>query len=338
MAITESATRVLTVKEAISEALHEEMVRDKRVILLGEDIQDPAGGVFKVTLGFSTEFGPERVRATPISEMAIVGASVGAALAGLRPVAEIMLIDFLGVCIDQIYNHAAKLRFMSGGQVSVPLVIRTESGGGASFGAQHSQSLEAWLCHVPGIKVVMPSTPSDAKGLMIAAIRDDDPVVFIENMFVYQAKGDCPRGEHLVPIGKAAVRRAGSDCTIVAWGRMALEAPIAAEELAAEGIECEVIDPRSLVPLDVEGIVTSVRKTGHLVVAHEAVERGGYGGEIAALVQERAWDRLKGPILRVGAMSTPIPYAHDLEFEMLPQRRDIVAAVRKAVGSKPRQH
>jgi pyruvate dehydrogenase E1 component beta subunit len=310
------------------------MERDERVFLLGEDIQDPFGGVFQVTLGLSSQFGNRRVVETPISEAAIIGTATGAALAGLRPIAEIMIIDFLGVCLDQLANHAAKLCYMSGGQVSVPMVVRTESGAGAGFGAQHSQSLESWVCHIPGLKVVMPTTAADAKGLMLAAIRDPDPVVYIENLHLYWTRGECPEGEHVVPIGQAAVRREGSDCTVVAWGRMALESAAAADELASEGIEVELIDPRTLVPLDLDTILASVAKTGRLVVAHEAVERGGYGGEIAALVQERAWDSLRGPVRRVAAMNTPIPYARPLEAEMLPQRADVVEAVKASVGRK----
>ena len=332
MAEVTQASRVINLKDGISEAIREEMERDDRVFLLGEDIQDPFGGAFQITLGLSTQFGHDRVVETPISESAIIGTALGAAMAGLRPIAEIMIIDFLGVCMDQLYNQAAKLRYMSGGQCSAPLVIRTESGAGGGFGAQHSQSLEAWLCHVPGLKVVFASTAADAKGLMTTAIRDDDPVVFIENLHLYWTRGECPEGEHVVPFGQAAIRREGKDCTIVAWGRMAIETNAAAEELAAEGIDVEVIDPRTLVPLDIETILTSVRKTGRLVVAHEAVERGGFGGEIASQVQERAWDALKGPVRRVAAMNTPVPYAKGLETEMLPQRKDVVAAVKAAVG------
>lgn len=329
---TAEATRQINLKDAITEAIRDEMERDERVFLLGEDIQDPFGGIFQITLGLSTQFGKRRVVETPISEAAIIGTAAGAAMAGLRPIAELMLIDFLGVCMDQLYNQAAKMRYMSGGQVGCPLVIRTESGAGAGFGAQHSQSLEAWLCHVPGLKVVMPSTAADAKGLMLAAIRDDDPVVYIENLHLYWTRGDCPEGEHVVPLGQAAVRREGSDCTVVAWGRMALESDAAADELAAEGIEVELIDPRTLVPFDYDTVLASVRKTGQLVVAHEAVERAGYGAEIAARVQAEAWGSLAGPVRRVAALNTPVPYARLLETEMLPQRSDVVAAVKAALG------
>ena len=314
------ATRQINLKDAITEAIREEMERDERVFLLGEDIQDPFGGVFQITLGLTTQFGDRRVVETPISEAAIVGTAIGAAMAGLRPIAEIMIIDFLGVCMDQLYNQAAKLRYMSGGQVGCPIVIRTESGAGGGFGAQHSQSLEAWLCHVPGLKVVWPTTAADAKGLMLAAIRDPDPVVYIENLHLYWTRGECPEGDHVVPLGEAAVRREGSDCTVVAWGRMALESAAAAEDLSREGVEVELIDPRTLVPFDYETVLRSVRRTGRLVVVHEAVERGGYGAEIAARVQAEAWDDLKGPVRRVGAMNTPVPYSKPLETEMLPQR------------------
>jgi pyruvate dehydrogenase E1 component beta subunit len=332
MAEVAQATRVINLKDAITEAIREEMERDDRVFLLGEDIQDPFGGVFQITLGLTEQFGSRRVVETPISEAAILGTAVGAAMAGLRPIAEIMIIDFLGVCMDQLYNQGAKLRYMSGGQTGCPMVVRTESGGGGGFGAQHSQSLEAWICHIPGLKVVWPTTAADAKGLMLAAIRDPDPVVYIENLHLYWTRSECPEGEHVVPLGEAAVRREGSDCTVVAWGRMALESIAAAEELAEAGIEVEVIDPRTLVPFDYETLLGSVRRTGRLVVAHEAVERGGYGAEVAARVQAEAWDALKGPVRRVGALNTPIPYAKPLEAEMLPQRKDVVAAVKAAVG------
>ena len=332
MAEVAQATRVINLKDAITEAIREEMERDDRVFLLGEDIQDPFGGVFQITLGLTTQFGHRRVVETPISEAAILGTAIGAAMAGLRPIAEIMIIDFLGVCMDQLYNQGAKLRYMSGGQTGCPIVVRTESGGGGGFGAQHSQSLEAWLCHIPGLKVVWPTTAADAKGLMLAAIRDPDPVVYIENLHLYWTRSECPEGDHVVQLGEAAVRREGSDCTVVAWGRMALESLAAAEELAEAGIDVEVIDPRTLVPFDYETLLRSVRRTGRLVVAHEAVERGGYGAEIAARVQAEAWDALKGPVMRVGALNTPIPYSKPLETEMLPQRKDVVAAVESAVG------
>jgi acetoin:2,6-dichlorophenolindophenol oxidoreductase subunit beta len=332
MAEVAQATRVINLKDAITEAIREEMERDDRVFLLGEDIQDPFGGVFQITLGLTTQFGPRRVVETPISEAAILGTAIGAAMAGLRPIAEIMIIDFLGVCMDQLYNQGAKLRYMSGGQTGCPIVVRTESGGGGGFGAQHSQSLEAWICHIPGLKVVWPTTAADAKGLMLAAIRDPDPVVYIENLHLYWTRSECPEGDYVVPLGEAAVRREGSDCTVVAWGRMALESIAAAEELAEAGIDVEVIDPRTLVPFDYETLLRSVRRTGRLVVAHEAVERGGYGAEVTARVQAEAWDALKGPVRRVGALNTPIPYSKPLETEMLPQRTDVVAAVKSAVG------
>lgn len=328
---TAQATRAINLKDAITTAIADEMERDERVFVLGEDVRDPFGGIFQITLGLSGRFGDRRVLETPIAEAAIIGTALGSAMAGLRPVAEIMLMDFLGVCLDQLYNQAAKLRYMSAGQVSAPLVVRTESGAGAGFGAQHSQSLEAWVCHVPGLKVVFPSTPADAKGLMTAAIRDDDPVVFIENLHLYWTRGECPEGEHVVPLGEASVRREGADCTLLAWGRTTLEATAAADELAGEGIEVELVDPRTLVPLDMDAILASVRKTGRLVVAHEAVRRGGYGAEVAAEVQERAWGDLRGPVRRVTALNTPVPYAKPLETQMLPGTDDIVAAVRAAL-------
>ncbi|MCG3769356.1 MAG: Acetoin:2,6-dichlorophenolindophenol oxidoreductase subunit beta [Nitrosomonadaceae bacterium] len=333
MTATTAGNRVINLKDAITEAMTEEMDRDDRVFILGEDITDPFGGIFQVTLGISTKFGDERALETPISESAILGCATGAALSGLRPIAEIMLIDFLGVCMDQLYNQAAKMSFMSGGQVSVPMVVRVESGVGGGFGAQHSQSLEAWLCHVPGLKVVFPSTASDAKGLMTAAIRDNNPVVFIENLNLYWTRSECPVGEHIVPLGVAAVRRTGSDCTMVAWGRVTIEAEEAAAKLAEEGIDVEFIDPRTLVPLDLEAILKSVRKTGRLVIIHEAVERGGFGGEIAALVQAQVWDSLKGPVIRVAASNSPVPYSKPLEKAMIPNVEDIVVAVRTAMGA-----
>ncbi len=331
MTSTDVGTRVINLKDAITEAMFEEMERDDRVFLLGQDISDPFGGVYQVTLGASTKFGEHRVLETPISESAIIGCASGAALAGLRPIAEIMIMDFLGVCMDQLTGQAAKMHFMSGGQVSVPMVVRVTAGVGGGFGAQHSSSLEAWICHVPGLKVVFPSTPADAKGLMLSAIRDDNPVVFIENVHLYWQRGECPTGDHIVPFGVAAVRREGSDCTIVAWGRVTLEASAAAEQLAKEGVDVELIDPRTLVPLDLECILKSVRKTGRLVVVHEAVERGGFGGEIAALVQSQAWESLKGPVIRVTSANMPVPYSKPLEAAMIPRIEDIISAVHSAM-------
>ena len=269
--------RTITYREAINEALAEEMRRDPNVFLLGEDIADPFGGSYKVTKGLSTEFGTSRVRNTPISEAGLAGAAVGAAMAGMRPVAEIMYIDFASCCFDAIANQAAKIRYMSGGQVEVPIVFRTQQGAGRSSAAQHSQSWEALFAHIPGLKVVMPSNPYDAKGLLKTAIRDDDPVIFIEHKLLYAVKGEVPEEEYTIPFGKAEIKREGSDVTIVASLRMVDFALKAAEKLAEDGISAEVIDLRTIVPLDKETIVNSIKKTGRLAVAQEAVERCGFG-------------------------------------------------------------
>lgn len=330
---TATKTKEITMRDAITEGLREEMEADSRVFLLGEDIKDPFGGVYQVNLGFSTKFGDERVRETPISESAIIGCAIGAAMAGLRPVPEIMIIDFFGICMDQVCNHLAKLRFMCGGQVQLPVTIRTTSGAGAGFGAQHSQSLEAWLCHVPGLKVAFPSNPYDAKGLLKSAIRDDDPVLFIENPLLYYTTGQIPEGEYVVPLGSADVKREGSDITVISWGRQTNEALSAAETLAAEGISVEVVDPRTLVPLDRETILNSVRKTHRALITHEAVERAGYGAEIAAIIAHDAFDVLDAPIERVCGLNTPIPYARPLESAWVPDRERIARGVRLAIGA-----
>lgn len=317
--------------EALRDALRLEMQRDSRVLVMGEDIAEH-GGAFQVTAGLLDEFGPRRIRQTPISEIGIVGAGVGAALTGLRPVVELMYVDFSGLAIDQIVNQAAQNRFMFGGQARVPLVVRTQGGSGRGNAAQHSKSLEAWFTHVAGLKVAMPATPADAKGLLTAAIRDDDPVMFIEHKLLYRTKGPVPDGEHVVPLGKADVKREGSDLTIVTWSREVLFALEAAATLAAEGVEAEVIDLRSLVPLDRAAILASVRKTRRLLVVHEAIKRGGYGGEIAALVAEEAFDDLDAPPRRLAGVETPIPYAAHLERGVIPQVEDIVRVAKELVG------
>jgi pyruvate/2-oxoglutarate/acetoin dehydrogenase E1 component len=317
--------------EALRDALRLEMQRDPRVLVMGEDIAEH-GGAFQVTAGLLAEFGPDRIRQTPISEIGIVGTGVGAALTGLRPVVELMYIDFAGLAIDQIVNQAAQNRFMFGGQARVPLVVRTQGGSGRGNAAQHSKSLEAWFTHVAGLKVVMPATPADAKGLLTAAIRDDDPVMFIEHKLLYRTKGPVPVGEHVVPLGKADVKRGGSDLTIVTWSREVLFALEAAAILAADGVDAEVIDLRSLVPLDRETILASVRKTRRLLVVHEAIKRGGYGGEIAALVAEEAFDDLDAPPRRLAGVETPIPYAAHLERGVIPQVEDIVRVAKELVG------
>jgi len=325
------ATREMFYNEALGDALRLEMERDPRVIVLGEDIAEH-GGAFQVTAGLLDKFGPTRIRQTPISELGIVGAAVGAALTGLRPVVELMYVDFSGLAMDQLVNQAAQNRFMFGGQARVPMVMRTQGGSGRGNAAQHSKSLEAWFAHVAGLKVVMPSTPADAKGLLTAAIRDDDPVIFLEHKLLYRTKGQVPTGEHLVPLGKADVKRAGTDLTIVTWSREVLFSLEAAEKLAGDGIEAEVVDLRSLVPVDRDAVLASVRKTHRLLVVHEAIKRGGYGGEIAAMVAEEAFDDLDAPPRRLAGLETPIPYAQHLEKTVVPQVDDIVRVAKELVA------
>lgn len=322
--------RELSYLRAITEALEEEMRRDETVFLIGEDLSN--GGAFGATRGLVEKFGKERVKDTPISESAFMGLSLGAAISGLRPVVEVMFMDFITVCMDQVVNHVAKFRYMFGGQYKVPLVIRTLAGAGLAAGPHHSQSLEVWFTHIPGLKVVMPSTPYDAKGLLKASIRDDDPVLFIEHKMLLRVKGEVPEEEYLVPLGKADVKRHGKDVTVVATGKMVHEALEAASRLSREGIEVEVIDPRSLNPLDLETILESVKKTGRLVVVHEAVKFCGFGAEIAAAVAEEAIDYLDAPIKRIGAPFTPIPFSPSLEKEYLPDREDIIRTVREVVS------
>jgi pyruvate dehydrogenase E1 component beta subunit len=312
---------------AINRTLAEAMRADERVLVLGEDVAE--GGPYTATAGLAEEFGAERVVNTPISEAAITGVAIGAAQAGLRPVLEIMFVDFLTLALDQLVNAAAKAHFMSGGQLTVPLVLRTQGGAGQRGAAQHSQSLESWLAHVPGLKVVMPSRAADAAGLLASAIADPNPVVFVECKTLYFRKEDVPEPLGPVPLGRAAVVREGGDVTVVALSRLVPEALAAAERLAAEdGIEVDVIDPRTLVPLDVETIVASVERTGRLVVAHEAVAHGGFGAEIAVRAQEAAFDYLDAPIARVGAPFAPVPFSGPLEDAYLPGADEIVAAVR----------
>jgi pyruvate/2-oxoglutarate/acetoin dehydrogenase E1 component len=311
---------------AITTALAEAMRADPRVLVLGEDVAE--GGPWGATAGLAEEFGAERVRNTPISEAAICGIAVGAAQSGLRPVVEIMFVDFLTLALDQLVNQAAKAHFMSGGQLRVPLVVRTQGGAGQRGGAQHSQSLEAWLAHVPGLKVAMPATAADAAGLLRSAIADPNPVVFVENKTLYFRHEDVPETAPAVPLGRARVARAGRDVTVVALSRLVHESLAAADELAAEGIEVEVIDPRTLVPLDLETIVESVARTHRLVVAHEAVRSGGFGAEVAAQVQAAAFDELDAPVERVGAPFAPVPFSPPLEDAYLPGRDEVSAAVR----------
>jgi len=316
--------------QALQEALREEMERDAGVFLIGEDI-GVYGGAFGVTRGMLADFGAERVRCTPVSEAAIVGTAIGAALTGMRPVAEIMFMDFLTLAMDQLANHAAKFHYVYGPQARVPLVLRTPAGGWRSYGPTHSQSLEGWFLHVPGVKIAVPSTPADAKGLLKTAIRDDNPTLFVEHKLLYAASGPVPDGEHCVPFGVAAIRRAGTDVTLVAYSYLAGVALTAAEELAAEGISAEVIDLRTLAPLDTDTIVASVQKTGRLVTIEEGHRTGGVGAEIAAQIAEHAYQYLDAPIRRVAAHDVPIPFSHPLEQIVLPSCASIVRTVREIV-------
>ena len=325
--MTESETTFLT---AVKDALADAMRSDPRVIVLGEDVAE--GGPYGATAGLAEEFGRTRVLNTPISEGAVCGAAIGAAQAGLRPVVEIMFIDFITLALDQLVNQAAKAHFMSGGQLTVPMVLRTQGGAGSRSGAQHSQSLEAWLAHVPGLKVVMPSNAADAAGLLASAIADPGPVVFVENNSLYFRR-EPERTDHTgpVPIGSARTVRRGNDLTIVATSRMVGEAAQAAERLASEGVQAEVIDPRTLVPLDIDTIAASVRRTGRAVVAHEAVTTGGFGAELTARIQQEAFDCLQAPIQRVGAPFEPVPVSPPLEDDYRPDTTDIHAAARIAI-------
>jgi acetoin:2,6-dichlorophenolindophenol oxidoreductase subunit beta len=316
--------------EAIRTGLHEEMSRDPSVYLFGEDVA--LGGPFGVTTGLAEAFGKNRVVNTPISEGTVMGLAIGAATAGLRPVVEIMFIDFITLAMDQLVNHAAKLHYMSGGQLRIPLTVRVQCGISGNMGAHHSQSLESWLAHVPGLKVVMPSNPADAKGLLKAAIRDDNPVVFIEHRGLYWTRGVVPEGEHLVSIGKAAVVKEGDQLTIVATAKMLAATLEAAEELASSGISVEVIDPRTVSPLDVETIVSSVKKTSRLIIAHEAVGQGGIGAEIATRVQHEAFYYLDSPIVRVAAPFAPVPASPALEKSFVAGKAEIVRAVQRAMN------
>ncbi len=320
--------RIGTIRDAINEALHEEMARDERIFVMGEDI-GVAGGVFKVTAGLLDAFGEERVRDTPIAEAGIVGLAVGAAMTGMRPIVEIMFSDFTTLASDQLVNQAAKLRYMTAGQTTIPLVIRTAMGAGRRAAAQHSQSLQAWYCHIPGLKVVMPSTPADAKGLLKSAVRDDNPVIFMEDKMMYTQKGPIPNGDYTVPLGKARIHREGRDVTIICTSSMLYPALEAAEILAIDGISVEVIDPRSLSPLDEETLVNSVLKTNHALVVDEGYQSFGVTAEIAARLQEKAFDYLDEPIRRLGAADVPVPFAPSLEDLTIPSADRIVEIVRE---------
>ena len=318
-----------TYLEAIRQAMWEEMERDPNVILLGEDI-GTYGGAFKLTKGFLEKFGADRVIDTPISEYGIAGAVTGAALTGMRPVGEIMFMDFTTFAMEQLVNQAAKMRFMFGGMIEVPFVLRCPAGSGTGAAAQHSQSLENWFVHVPGLKVVMPSTPYDVKGLLIASIRDDNPVIFVEHKLLYKTKGYVPEEQYTIPIGSAEVKREGRDLTIVATAIMVKRALEGAEQLAREGIEAEVVDPRTLKPLDEETIVRSAIQTGKVLIVHEACRTGGYGGELAAVIAEsEAFAYLEAPIVRLAGRAMPIPYNRTLEYHTVPQVEDIVEAARE---------
>jgi 2-oxoisovalerate dehydrogenase E1 component len=320
----------MSVRGAITLALDEAMLSDPRVVILGEDISD--NGVFGVTKGLAAKHGPDRVRDTPISEQAIVGAAVGAALGGLRPVAEVMFMDFLGLCLDQLANHAAKLRYMSGGLTPVPMVLRTAVGGGLQVGAQHSQMLEAWLTHVPGLKVVVPSTPSDARGLLASCIADDDPCVFVEQVLLLARKGVVD--DEPVPLGVADVKRPGADVTVVTYGRQVHDAISVAESVTTRGIEVEVLDLRSLVPLDEAAVLESVGRTRRAVIFHEAVVTGGFGAELAAGISEALFDQLVAPVMRVGALPAPLPYARSLERLALPGPERLLEAIEWVMAYK----
>ena len=320
----------LSYREAVREVLSEVMRRDDDVFIMGEDIAE-MGGSMGVTQGMLAEFGPERVRNTPISEMAIVGAGIGAAMQGMRPVVEVMYEDFLTLAMEQIVNQAAKHRSMSGGQLTVPLTIRTQGGAGWSPGAQHAQQLEAWFVHIPGLKVVFASTPTDVRGLLYSSIYEDNPVLFFEHRTLYGLKEEMPDELEPIPLGQARVIREGEDVTVVATGRLVHEALGAANELEEQGVSVEVIDPRTLQPLDEETIVGSVKKTNRCVVAHEAVTRMGFGAEVAAVVQHQAFDWLDAPIERVGAKFAPIPFAPVMEEFVVPHAKDVVEAIQRTV-------
>jgi len=320
--------KTMTYMEAIRQAIRIKMTEDENVLIFGEDV-GAFGGCFGLTQGLFNEFGDKRVRDTPISEGAIVGCAIGAAATGLRPIAELMMGDFVTVGMDMLCNQAAKLRYMSGGKITLPMVVRLPGGGGISAAAQHSQSLEAWLTHMPGLKVVYPSTPADAAGLMLTSIDDDNPVIFMEHKVLYGLKGEVPDEIKPIPLGVADIKKEGKDITIIATGKMVHEALKAAEQLSKEGIEAEVVDPRTLVPLDKETIFNSVKKTSKVLVVTEENKRGGYGGEISAMIGEEIFDYLDAPIVRIGALNTPIAFSPGLESYILPNFKDIVNGVKK---------
>src|ERR671923_23000 len=320
----------LSYREAVREALAHALRTDDDVFLMGEDIAE-MGGSMGVTQGMLDEFGPERVRNTPISEMALAGTAIGAAMQGMRPVAEIMYEDFMTLAAEQVVNQAAKLRYMSGGQLSVPVVFRTQGGAGWSPGAQHAQQLEAWFVHIPGLKVVFASTPTDVRGLLWSAIYDDNPVVFFEHRTLYGLKEEVPEELEPIPLGQARIHREGEDVTVIATGRLVHESIAAAQEAEGEGISVEVVDPRTLQPLDEETLINSVKKTNRCVVAHEAVTKMGFGAEVAAVIQYGAFDWLDAPIERVGAKFTPLPFAPVMEEWVVPHANDVLEAIKRTV-------
>ncbi|MBI4299153.1 MAG: alpha-ketoacid dehydrogenase subunit beta [Chloroflexi bacterium] len=321
----------MTYREAISKGLREALETDERVFLMGEDI-GAYGGAYAVTRGFLKEFGPRRIKDTPISESVVVGAGIGAAMAGLKPVVELMTINFSLLAMDQIVNNAAKLRYMSGGQLKVPLIIRTVTGGGAQLAATHSQSLEGWYASVPGLKVAVPSTPYDALGLLRAAFEDENPILFAEHALLYGLRGDVPAERYTVPLGQADIKRFGKDVTLVAYSRMTHVALRAAEELAREGVEAEVVDLRTLRPLDKERIIQSVKKTSRCLVIEETWRTGGFGAEVASMIQEEAFDYLDGPVARLGGADAPMPYSRSLEMAAIPDEKKIIRTLKEVVG------
>ena len=316
---------VLSYREALSDALREEMERDPNVFILGEDIGF-FGGAFKVTEGLLAEFGEKRVIDTPIAEGLIVGAAIGAAMVGLRPIAELMTVNFALLAMDQIVNHAAKIRYMFGGKTKIPLVVRAPGGGGSQLGAQHSQSLESYFLHCPGLKVVIPATPEDAKGLLKESIRDDNPVIFLEHEHLYNTKGEVPAEEYTIPLGKAALKRTGTDITIIAYSNMVLTALEAADHLEKEGISVDLIDLRTLNPLDITTVTTSVKKTNRAIIVEEDWKTGGTGAEISAQIYEHVFTALDAPVIRVAGKDVPMPYAKNLERAAIPQVEDVIQA------------
>ena len=325
-----TAARTIMYRDGLREAIREEMLRDPTVFVMGEGI-GLRGGSYKVTEGLLDEFGPKRIMDTPLAEASFTGAGIGAAIVGMRPIVEILFVDFMLLTLDQVINNAAKFRFMTGGQGRVPLVIRTQGGTGNGVAAQHSQSLEALFYHIPGLKLAIPSTPYDAKGLLKSAIRDDSPVIFMEHKLLYMTKGEVPSGDYLVEFGKGDIKRPGKDVTLIAWSNMVPRSLAAARRLAAEGIDVEVVDPRTLVPLDKELILESVKKTEHVVIVQEAVRRGGVASDIASLIQAEAFDSLDSPIEILAGVNTPIPFNTPLEQACVPQEEDIIQAVKRSV-------